>query len=329
MLYVDQRWQGRHGIGRFALEVSSRLTIGYESLTNFGTPSSPLDVISPARLRLRAGDLVYSPGYNAGPTRATQILTLHDLIHLHSESRRARLLKSYYELVVRPTVSRAGSVFTVSRTSANVIEEWLNDSSVQVVNVGNGCSDIFSPMGDPASIPSPYFLYVGNLKPHKNFDVLLKALRKRPEYSLVAIINDSANAEAAIEHYGLGARVRVVSGISDVELAELYRGSIGLLMPSLTEGFGLPAVESLSCGRAVAYSKACASVAEIVGDFGVAVEDGVDVEEWANAMDALAESELSFTHPDEKWRNQYKWSNVAGNVSNHLMSLHSSNARNV
>ncbi|MBT2552818.1 glycosyltransferase [Arthrobacter sp. ISL-5] len=197
------------------------------------------------------------------------------------------------------------------------------------MNVGNGCSDIFSPLGDAASIQRPYFLYVGNLKPHKNFDVLLEALRKRPEHSLVAIINDKANAEAAIELSGLSAQARVVSGVSDIELAELYRGSIGLLMPSLTEGFGLPAVESLSCGRAVAYSKTCTSVAEIVGDFGVAVEYGIDAEEWANAMDTLAESELSFTHPDGEWRNQYRWSNVACNVSNHLMSVQSLNARNV
>lgn len=320
MLYVDQRWVGKHGIGRFSYEVSSRLRFPYESLTTKGSPVSPFDVISPARLRLRSDDSVYSPGYNAGVTRATQYLTLHDLIHLEGGGARSLLLRAYYERVVRPTVERAGSVFTVSETSARVIQDWLGNSSVRVVNVGNGCSDIFTPAEVNQLKTREYFLYVGNLKSHKNFGVLLRALQVRPEYSLVAIINDAEAAESTIYEAGVSAQVNVVSGVSDAELADYYRGSLGLLMPSTSEGFGLPAVESLSCGRPVVYSKSCLSVAEIVGEHGVAVDRELDAEGWAEAMDGLLEVQESFNPPSKSWRDQYRWSAVAANVSDHLTS---------
>ncbi|MFF2316486.1 glycosyltransferase family 4 protein [Arthrobacter sp. NPDC058097] len=320
-LYVDQRWLGIHGIGRFAREVSARLSFDYNDLTRSGSPSSPLDVLAPARMRLRQGDVVYSPGYNAGLTRATQILTLHDLIHLDAKGPRAELLKAYYERVVRPTVTRAGSVITVSETSADAISAWLGTSRVRVVNVGNGCSDVFTAAGESASREGPYFLYVGNLKEHKNFDVLLRALKKRPHFRLIAVINDYASAATVIEASGLTRQVEVVSGLSDVELAQYYRGSIGLVMPSLTEGFGLPAVESLSCGRAVAYSKSCSSVAEIVGDFGVPVDRVQDGVSWAEAMDALSDGASAFQAPSSTWRDQYRWSNVAENINTHLAQI--------
>ena len=181
MLYVDQRWSGNHGIGRFSYEVCSRLPYAYEWLTDDGSPVSPFDVMTPARLRLTSKDTVYSPGYNAGISRATQLVTLHDLIHLEGRGARSVFQRAYYERVVRPTVERAGSVFTVSNTSARVIQDWLTNKDVHVVNVGNGCSEVFTPEGDLPLEPRPYFLYVGNLKSHKNFDVVLRALQNPSE----------------------------------------------------------------------------------------------------------------------------------------------------
>jgi glycosyltransferase involved in cell wall biosynthesis len=271
-------------------------------------------------MRLTSVDLIYSPGYNVGLTRAKQLPTLHDLIHLHADGPKARLMRLYYERVVRPAIIKAGAVFTVSDTSENAIREWLGRADVDVLNVGNGCSELFTDA--PATqIESGYFLYVGNLKPHKNLDVVLQSLLQRPEYSLIAVINDKAAAEEKIEFMGLTSQVKVVAGLSDAQLADYYRGSIGLLMPSLIEGFGLPAVESLACGRPVAFSSGCLSVAEIVGCFGIPVEDPSSREQWAVAMDELIARSKGFSAPSASWRNRYRWENVADKVNTHLTLL--------
>lgn len=320
MLYVDQRWHGTHGIGRYAKEVTDRLRGPHVDLPVFGSPSSPFDVLAPGRIKLTSRDVIYSPGYNAGLTRATQLVTLHDLIHLQADGARAKLLRLYYERVVKPAVIAAGAVFTVSSTSENAIRKWLGGADVEILNVGNGCSDVFEKTTQDGTAPD-YFLYVGNLKPHKNFDVLLQSLLQRPQYRLVAVINDRAIAEEKIRALGLTSRVKIVAGLSDAQLANYYQRSIALLIPSLVEGFGLPAVESLSCGRPVAYSSGCLSVAEIVGNHGVAVHDAASSARWADAMDELTALSPSFRAPSDSWRDQYRWNQVATKVNSHLSHL--------
>ncbi|XAS71259.1 glycosyltransferase family 1 protein [Micrococcaceae bacterium Sec5.1] len=252
-------------------------------------------------------------------TSATQILTLHDLIHLEMGGSGARRRRLYYEYAVKPAIKRAGSVLTVSETSAGHIRTWLQDSSVEVINVGNGCSDVFA--HSRSSKQGDYLLYVGNLKAHKNFDVLLRAIRLRPDYRLVAVVSDRINAEMLIEANGLQGQVKVVSDLEDTQLAGLYQGAIGLVLPSVLEGFGLPAVESLACGRPVAFFRGCQSVAEIVGLHGVAVENHGSGEEWAEAMDQLYGLQGSFEAPGRLWRDQYTWANVSSRVESHLKTV--------
>lgn len=321
MLYVDQRWVGKHGIGRFAAEVLAGISINYKELGAKGSASSPADLINPARTRLGQKDVLYSPGYNAGVSRALQVLTLHDLIHLNSQGPKAQFRRSYYELVIRPAVRRAGSLLTVSETSAKYIRQWLDDPAIEIVNVGNGCSDVFQELAEYQNERTDYFLFVGNLKKHKNFEVILEALKLRPNARLVAVINDRLNAEKVIVAHGLQNRVEILGDLTDEALADLYRGSSGVLLPSVLEGFGLPAVESLACGRPVAFFAGCESVAEIVGSYGVPVSSHDSSEEWATAMDELERLRGSFIAPPNAWREQFRWANVSSRVETHLASV--------
>ncbi len=316
MLFVDTRWDGAHGIGRFSREVTQRLERPWQELGSLLSPSSPLDAVNPIRLRPGASDLIYSPGYNAGLSLARQAITLHDMIHLEVESESSQLKRIYYDRLLKPIIKRAGMVFTVSETSRRAISGWLGDDAVNIVNVGNGCSDAFTADGPVTTRFSNYFLYVGNLRPHKNFDVVLRALALRPDYELVVVCSEQVRVRELATAAGVAARVHVISGVSDEELAELYRGSHGLVFPSTLEGFGLPAVEALSCGVSVAYWSGCESVAEIVGDAGQAMESSSDAEEWALALDGLAgratETDTSSA------MDSFSWSRVASRVSTAL-----------
>jgi glycosyltransferase involved in cell wall biosynthesis len=315
MLYVDDRWRGEHGIGRFATEVVQRLTLRWQPLGG-AKPTSPADVFNPRRLRLFATDVVYSPGFNAGISRARQVLNIHDLIHLEISSEKSFAKTLYYNTVVRSAVRRAGIVMTDSQASAAAIERWLRDPAVEIVVVGCGRSRDFIADGDRVEFSRPTFVYVGNLKPHKNVDVLLDAISLRAGYGLVIVSSDANEAERRVRQRGLEAQVDVRTGISDRELAAIYRGARGALQPSILEGFGLPALEAMSCGTRVAHWSECESVSEICDGTGVSVGSSSDSAEWALALDRLDELATAgaLTMPPS-WEARYDWDSVAEKVT--------------
>src|SRR5579859_4913426 len=110
-LLVDDRWVGKHGIGRFASEVLRRLPPALSVPPGFG-PSNPLDpvwtTVQIARFR---PDVYFSPGYNPPlSSPAPFVFTLHDLIHLRIADESSALRKLYYEGIVRPALAKAYKV---------------------------------------------------------------------------------------------------------------------------------------------------------------------------------------------------------------------------
>jgi glycosyltransferase involved in cell wall biosynthesis len=320
-IVVDERWGGEHGIGRFAAEVVARLDVPFSALGGSGSPTSVLDVLSVRRARLPATSVLYSPGFNAGLTLARQVLTIHDLIHLQIPSEKSFAKALYYNQVVKRAIKRAGVVMTVSATSARAIAEWVDAPSVEIVVVGCGRSRAFALDGPTASFDRPTFLYVGNLKPHKNVDVLFAALALRLDYDLLVVTSDVDQAEAAVAAAGLAGQVTIRTGVSDDELASLYRGAAGALQPSVLEGFGLPVLEAMACGTRVASWVGCESVEEIRSDTGVTVQSATSADEWARAMDTLVEQAAAGPlGMPAAWNELYSWDGVGERVSAVLRS---------
>lgn len=288
-LYIDDRYRGAHGIGRYAREVLPRLGPPWRSLGLDGSPHSAFDAFR--RLPgLGRDPLVYSPGYGALMRAPRQILTIHDLIQLRMPWPGRAKFAAYYGGPVRHAVRKAGVVLTVSETSADDIRAWLRDDAVRIVNAGNGCSAVFRPDGSATASADPYVLFVGNLRAHKNLDVVLQALVLAPDIRLRAVLPDREVGVAAARAAALGVSGQVEwrHGVDDERLAELYRGAAATVMPSTLEGFGLPALESIACGVPVIFWRGCESVAEIVGDRGWALESTMDAGEWAAALTEAA-----------------------------------------
>lgn len=280
-LWVDTRWEGRHGIGRYAREVCSRLMVPCRPLGLSGSPASPAGALA----KMPAG-LVYSPGYNAFLRAERQILTIHDLIHLQTPwPGRAKYL-AYYNAVVKPVVKRAGVVITVSETSRHAIETWLNDPSVDIVNAGLGSSPAFREDVPSTAPTDPYLMYVGNLREHKNVSVVLDAMVRVPGARLRMRIPtaEHAQARALFSERAISNRVSLLPELSDDELASQYRGAVATVMPSVLEGFGLPALESVMTGTPVIFWNGCAAVAETARGRGWGVSKAHDVGDWAETI---------------------------------------------
>jgi glycosyltransferase involved in cell wall biosynthesis len=116
-------------------------------------------------------------------------------------------------------------------------------------------------------------LFVGNLKPHKNLDSLLRAFSQLVvdrsfNYRLVVVGDDRkyrSSVMTRIRQLHLQTRVEVISGLGQGQLIDFYRAAEALVLPSFEEGFGLPVLEAMACDTPVICSHA-ASLPEVGGD---------------------------------------------------------------
>jgi len=263
---------------------------GFERIPLSGAPSDALDSFKLTRyLRSAAPDLFFSPGYNAPlGSPCPFVFCVHDLNHVVLKENSSALKRAYYRFVMKPALHRARIVLTVSEFARSSICEWAGLSSARVLNVGNGVSEAFLPSTDLQSEP-PYFLYVGNHKPHKNFDRLVEAFAMSglsQDYVLKSTGLGNPALMRKIDGFGLTHRVWFTGEVTDQALARLYQGATALVLVSLYEGFGLPLLEAMSCGTPVITSNV-ASMPEVVGPAAVQV-DPYDIEAVSGAMIRVA-----------------------------------------
>jgi alpha-1,3-rhamnosyl/mannosyltransferase len=139
-----------------------------------------------------------------------------------------------------------------------------------------------------------YFLFVGTLVARKNLTTLLDAyarLRTTRSGSPRLVIAGASTPEAApwlqrLEQPPLAGHVDHIGYVSEGERERLYAGALALLMPSLDEGFGVPALEAMAAGVPVIASNR-GSLPEVIGDAGTLL-DALDVDGFATAMDRIA-----------------------------------------
>jgi len=102
-------------------------------------------------------------------------------------------------------------------------------------------------------------LHVGSAIPRKRIDVLLRILKgvhqELPNVRLIRVGGPFTPAQKAnVDYPGLRESIRIVSSLTSFELASVYRRAALTLLPSESEGFGLPIIESIACGTPVVAS---------------------------------------------------------------------------
>ncbi|MDX2707469.1 glycosyltransferase family 4 protein [Streptomyces sp. PA03-6a] len=170
--------------------------------------------------------------------------------------RRASVRRWYGFTRMQKRVSRRlPSVLTVSGSSRQEIVDHLGvrEDRVHVVHIGAD-TGLFSPDPSVPEVPGRIVTTSSADVPLKGLVHLVEALAKlrteHPDAHLVVVGKraDDGPVAAAIERYGLGGAVDFVKGISDAELVDLVRSAQVACVPSLYEGFSLPAAEAMATG---------------------------------------------------------------------------------
>ena len=165
------------------------------------------------------------------------------------------------------------AVVTVSQNSRTDItaQMQVKPERMTVVPVGVDHT-VFRPMADVHPVPGRIMVTSSSDVPMKGLVPLLEAVAKLRterdiELTVIGRPREGGRVDKAITRLGLSDIVHCVSGISDDALARLYGEAEVAVVPSLYEGFSLPAIEAMSCGVAVVATTGGA-LPEVVGDDG-------------------------------------------------------------
>jgi glycosyltransferase involved in cell wall biosynthesis len=209
----------------------------------------------------------------------------------------------------RAGIRSARALFTVSECARRAIVARFQIAHDRLHLVPEAPDPVFAPRhgtllmsGLASSGLGPedrFFLFFGGVSPHKNIEALIDAyarLRLRsagaPLLVIVGELESSAYASSAasvrerIAHHGLGGAVRLPGYVSDETLAALCTAATAVVLPSLAEGFGLPAVEAAACGAPLAVSDLDAH-RETLGDAALYFPP-TDVDAIAAALERLS-----------------------------------------
>lgn len=265
------------------------------SLTMFGS-AAEIPATADVLWDIRSGGGNPPPGFLTSGVRSPLVVTIHGFAPItlpsreyfatwrdrwHARGSPARKLQGW--ALVR---DRIAAVVAVSNFTKGETVRLTGIPPERIAVCPHGVdTDAFQP--GQSNTVNPYFLHVSNDEPRKNIPRIVRAFSRLESDAGIKLVLKVPKTAAA-KYRGLDGVTVISEHISESALAGLYRGAMGFVFPSLYEGFGLPILESMSCGCPVITSSGSAC-AEVAGESALLV-DPRDDEAISKALKTLAGS---------------------------------------
>jgi len=282
-------------------------------------------------LRIPKARVFWSPHLSTPPVPLPvqkRVTSIHDVLPLDRPHYFSTFSRIGFRLWFRIAAVFSQSIITVSRFSADRIKAHLPRAyRDNVTPIWNGVTHmqlkdrrVAKPLeqeGDSGD--TPYFLYVGNVKPHKGITHLLKAFAdfrsSRPgfELKIVGAIGGFRSSLSAEVTRSSPPGVRFLGYVNDHQLSRLYSEASGFVFPSFYEGFGLPALEAMCAGVPVMASNRGA-IPEVTGEACVRF-DPANHEEFVDGFHRLLGSRDELVARGRARCSTFTWT---ASVSSHL-----------
>lgn len=222
-------------------------------------------------------DLVHFPHFNVPIFfKGKYVVTIHDLLMHKQVGLKATTLPPFfyfikrlgYKFVFRNAVLNARQIIVPTNVVKKEIEDYYQVQSDKIKVVYEGFDeDSFNKVVRSQDISKydlqgQYFVYTGNAYPHKNLDRLVEAIaslnKGRDEFVNLAVVTSrnifTKRLENTVKTFKAEKYVKILGFVPDSDMAAIYQKSVGLVTPSLSEGFGLPGIEAMSSGTLVLAS---------------------------------------------------------------------------
>ncbi len=253
--------------------------------------------LSRPRVRLPV-DVVHAPSLAVPPvTGSALVVTVNDVAFLRHPDVFTRRGRAFHRRGLDLARRHAHSIVTPSAfVRSELAREGFDPGSIVVAPHGASVP----PPADPsahhallarAGVEEPFVLAVGTIEPRKNLGVLAAAVgRLRTRFRGLSLV--LAGPPGWLEVPGIdGPEVRRLGAVDDATLEALYERAAACGVPSIYEGFGLPALEAMARGCPLVVSDS-ASLPEVVGDTALLAPPG-DVDAWGEHLGSILDDPVS------------------------------------
>jgi len=197
------------------------------------------------------------------------VITIHDLIKHFFKGKDTTTknqflyqLKHLAYLILIQTIVKRNQIIVPSNIWRDYLIKNFNLKESQVTTTHEAVDPTFlSNTKDEIQIDNPqnYLVYTGNLYPHKNINIVLKALKKLPDVKLKIICARSFFSQKLsqqVARLGLKKQVEMLGYLDDKQFKNVYQQALALVHPSLMEGFSLTGLEAMALNCPVISSNA-------------------------------------------------------------------------
>ncbi len=271
-------------------------------------------------------DLLWVPAFSAPRFPKPVVMTAHDLFGRIHPEHFIGPAQRYWTTILPESMKRAEHLICISEYTKKEIQKHLSIADEKMTVVPQAAADSFRVIDDSSwiqkqldvmNINTPFILSVGTLEPRKNFERLLEAFvyAERADTKLVLVGKkgwDYAGIFEKIRKYHLQNTVIYLDYVSQDQLIALYNACLAFVMPSIYEGFGLPALEAMQCGAPVAVAQNT-SLPEVVGTAGILFDPfSVDsIRERLNLLLTDQEIRTKMQFASVQRAKKFSWANTA------------------
>jgi glycosyltransferase involved in cell wall biosynthesis len=220
-------------------------------------------------------DIIHTSDWTEPPSRIPKVTTVHDLIPFKFPQTTTESIRNTHKKRLAWVMRESAKIIAVSQSTKEDLISVLKIPEEKIVVIPEGVEDRYRPQSIDIQetikkrykINEDYIFTLSTLEPRKNQARLIKAfaLVKKEYPNLQLVIGGKT---------GWGEIPKPIEGVSmpgyipDADLPGLYSGCLAFVLPSIYEGFGLPPLQAMACGAAVAVSD-ISSLPEVVGEAGV------------------------------------------------------------
>ncbi|MDX2099455.1 MAG: glycosyltransferase family 1 protein [Leptolyngbyaceae cyanobacterium bins.59] len=265
-----------------------------------------------------------------------RVLTVYDLIPVVAPHLVAPHMTQAFQKILDSIDIHRDWLVAISEHTKQEFCEYLKVSPDRVIVAPLAAADHFYPIEDPERIQAArhrydipegeYFLCLATLQPRKNLVHLIRCfirlIQEQPSLDVNLLLvghkgwmYDEIFATVESLTPEIRSRVIMTGHIPDCDISEIYSGARAFILPSLYEGFGLPALEAMQCGTPVISSNVT-SLPEVMGDAALLI-DPRDADQLCQAMlTILTDSALAqeLGRRGRERSHQFSWQHCADRV---------------
>ena len=281
------------------------------------------------KLRKARPDVLHVPHCNVPLFyRGKMIVTIHDLTHLvYPEFLPSKIVHLYFKFIFWFVCKRANRIMTDSESTKKDLLRFYKAgaSKMTVVPLGVGSEFVRKSRDEVDYLYGKYniprdkkiLLYVGNLLPHKNLNMLLEGFarmqgRENCRLVLVGKAFSGRTQDTREKDLGLEGLTIHAGMVSQEDLVNFYNLADLFVLPSLYEGFGLPVLEAFACGTPVACSNT-SSLPEVGGSV-AKYFDPKDADSIARALESSIDDKGKYDAEIDAWVSKFTWKNSAKQI---------------